>query len=414
MDLKTPCELMLTGNKAAAWGARLAGAEYVPAFPITPQTEIVETLSKWFGEGIMKGKFVNMDSEHSMFMAAGAAAASGVRVFTASSSQGILFGLEVLYSITGWRVPLVLVNVSRALATPITLEPDHNDVMSTRDSGMIQLHAETCQEILDYILIGYRVAEDSGVYLPVLVNMDGFYLSFTREPVTLPDEKEVRNFLPEFNPTGPVFQASQPHARASAVFGGETYTYFKTQNHLAALQAGAVFQKVSEEFGDRFGRYYQSVEGYRIEDAQYVFVMSNSFATKGKAAVNALRGMGIKAGLLKLCLFRPFPKEAVANALCGHPKVAVIDQNISPGVGGITFPEIVAALYERENRPDRFLSVIGGLGGKDIRDEDFMTIVNKLDEPNFEGPLILFNQTDLDRVLKIQSIAGLKREARVS
>lgn len=412
MGMKTPCKLMLTGNKAAAWGARLAGVEYVPAFPITPQTEIVETLSKWFSEGTLKGKFVNMDSEHSMFMAAGAAAASGVRVFTASSSQGILFGLEVLYSITGWRVPLVLVNVSRALATPITLEPDHNDVMSARDSGMIQLHAETCQEILDYVLIGYRIAEDKGVYLPVLVNMDGFYLSFTREPVNLPDEKEVRNFLPEFRPVEPVFQASQPHARASAVFGGETYTFFKVQHHLAALQAEKVFHRVAEEFGDRFGRYYRPVEEYRLDDAECVFVMSNSFATKGKAAVNVLREMGIKAGLLKLCLFRPFPKEAVANALCGHPKVAVIDQNISPGMGGITFPEIVTAVYDREDRPERLLSVIGGLGGKDIRDEDFMTIVSKLDDPSFEGPLILFNQNDLDGFLKLQSIAGLKKEVQ--
>ena len=135
---------MLTGNKAAAWGARLAGVEYVPAFPITPQTEIVETLSEWFADATLNGKFTNMDSEHSMFMAAGSAAATGVRVFTASSSQGILYGLESIYTVAGWRVPFLMVNVSRALAAPITLEPDHNDVMSTRDCGLIQLYAETC------------------------------------------------------------------------------------------------------------------------------------------------------------------------------------------------------------------------------------------------------------------------------
>ena len=185
MGLNKGQTMMLTGNKAVTWGARLASVDYVPAFPITPQTEIIETLSMWFADGTMKGRFTNMDSEHSMFAAAGAAAASGVRVFTASSSQGILYGLEMLYTIAGWRVPLVLVNVSRALATPITLEPDHNDVMATRDCGLVQLHAETCQEALDFVLMGYKIAEDPRVYLPVLVNIDGFYLSFTREPVKI-------------------------------------------------------------------------------------------------------------------------------------------------------------------------------------------------------------------------------------
>lgn len=218
--MSIPEKLMLTGNKAAAWGARMARVDYVPAFPITPQTEIVETLAEWYADNSMSGKFTNMDSEHSMFMAAGAAAAAGVRVFTASSSQGILHGMESLYTITGWRVPLLMVNVSRALATPITLEPDHNDVMSTRDCGMIQLHAETCQEVFDFILIGYRIAENPQVCLPVLVNMDGFYLSFTREPVIIPDPKAITEFLPLFKAVQPVFQASQPMARASAVFGG--------------------------------------------------------------------------------------------------------------------------------------------------------------------------------------------------
>ena len=346
-------------------------------------------------------------------LAAAAAAAGGTRVFTASSSQGLLFGMEVLFTIPGWRVPLVLVNVSRALATPITLEPDHNDVLAARDCGMIQLYAETCQEVLDYILIAYRVAEDPGVCLPVLVNMDGFYLSFTREPVALPDEKEVRNFLPDFKAAGPVFQASQPHARASAVFGGNTYTYFKIQNHLAILNAEKVFCKVAEEFGDRFGRYYHPVEEYRLGDADYVFVMSNSFSTKGKGAVNMLRGMGIKAGLLKICMFRPFPKEALAKALCGRAKVAVIDQNISLGAGGITFPEIASALYGLSSRPERLLSVIGGLGGKDIRDEDFLSIIDKLDEDGFEGPLILFDKNDMEQFLKLQELSKPGREARM-
>ncbi|HVX62444.1 MAG TPA: hypothetical protein VHC19_17630, partial [Pirellulales bacterium] len=144
---------LLTGNAAAAWGARLAGIDYVPAFPITPQTEIIETLACWFDAGEMQGKFVTLDSEHSMIMAAGAAAAAGVRVFTATSSQGLLYAMEALYTISGWRVPLVLVNVSRALSSPITLGPDHNDILAARDAGFVQLHCESCQEVLDSILM---------------------------------------------------------------------------------------------------------------------------------------------------------------------------------------------------------------------------------------------------------------------
>lgn len=403
-------KMMLTGNKAAAWGARLARVEYIPAFPITPQTEIVETLAKWFADDIIKGKFTNMDSEHSMFMAAGAAAATGVRVFTASSSQGILHGLESLYTIIGWRSPMVLVNVSRALATPITLEPDHNDVMSTRDSGLIQLHAETCQEVLDFILLGYRIAEHPNVCLPVLVNLDGFYLSFTREPVLIPDENEVREFLPDYQPMQPVFQASNPMARASAVFGGSTYMYFRIQQALAARRAESVFEEVAAEFGKRFGRNYGPVEAFHLEDAEFVFVMSNSFATKGKAAVLQLRNQGIKAGLLKLRLVRPFPSTAIADALKGRKRVAVIDQNLSPGAGGILYPEVVTALYDSPERPEKILSVIGGLGGKDIQDSDFLSIIKHLEQSNGKAPLFLYNDADLKQFERIQKIAQVPRE----
>ncbi len=409
-----PEKMMLTGNKAAAWGARMARVDYVPAFPITPQTEIVETLAEWYADNSMSGKFTNMDSEHSMFMAAGAAAAAGVRVFTASSSQGILHGMESLYTITGWRVPLLMVNVSRALATPITLEPDHNDVMSTRDCGMIQLHAETCQEVFDFILIGYRIAENPQVCLPVLVNMDGFYLSFTREPVIIPDPKAISEFLPLFHPVQPVFQASQPMARASAVFGGATYTYFKIQQHIAVKQAENVFQEVCAEFLDRFGRSYDSVESFHLEDAEFVFVMSNSFATKGKAAVLELRNQGIKAGLLKLRMIRPFPAQAIADALSGCTKVAVIDQNLSPGQGGILHPEIVTSLYSRKERPEKILSVIGGLGGKDIHSGDFLSIIEHLRNPEPEGPLFLFNESDLAQFKRASQIALTLEEARES
>jgi pyruvate ferredoxin oxidoreductase alpha subunit len=200
---------MLTGNAAAAWAARLARVEYVPAFPITPQTEIIESLADWFANGDLQGKFVTLDSEHSMITAAGAAATTGVRTFTATSSQGLIYGMEALYTVSGWRIPFVLVNVSRGLSSPITLGPDHNDVLAARDTGFVQIHAETCQEVLDSVLMAFRIAEDPRVSLPVLVNLDGFFLSFTREPVEIPEAKQVGEFLPEFKPHHPVFDATQ-------------------------------------------------------------------------------------------------------------------------------------------------------------------------------------------------------------
>src|SRR4030066_582087 len=222
---------MLTGNAAAAWGVRLAEVDYIPAYPVTPQTEIIETISRWIFYGVMDARFVTMDSEHSMITAAGAASAAGVRAFTASSSQGLLYGFEMLYTVAGWRVPLVMVNVSRGLSSPITLEPDHNDILAARDCGFLQIHCETCQEVLDSVLMAYRLAEDERILLPLLVNMDGFHLSFTREPVEIPDIENVRRFLPAYQPRHAFFNASQPMAQGIAVLGGPVYSYFKYQMH---------------------------------------------------------------------------------------------------------------------------------------------------------------------------------------
>jgi pyruvate ferredoxin oxidoreductase alpha subunit len=400
---------MLTGNVAAAWGARLAEIDYVPAFPITPQTEIIETLAQWFGDGTMRGRFVSMDSEHSMLTAAGAAAATGVRVFTATSSQGLLHGFELLYTVAGWRVPLVLVNVSRALSSPITLEPDHNDVLAARDSGFLQIHAETCQEVLDSILMAYRIAEDPRVLLPVLVNLDGFYLSFTREPVSLPAPEAVRAFLPPYTPTHAAFKASRPMAQGVAVIGGALYSYFKYQTHLAAHNALAVHEEVAQQFAEAFGRRYGLLDAYRLDDAEYVLVMSNAFATKGKAAVNRFRARGVPVGLLRLRLLRPFPGQAIAAALRGRKAVAVIDQNLSVGFGGITHAEIASALYAERDRP-LLLSCIGGLGGKDLSGAEFDQVLEDLQRSVADGqampPRLLYTDREEAQTATFLQIAG--------
>ena len=398
---------LLTGNAAAAWGARLAEVDYIPAYPITPQTEIIESLAEWIAQGELAARLVTMDSEHSMLTAAGAAAATGARVFTATSSQGLLYGIEMLYTLAGWRVPLVLVNVARAVAAPITLEPDHNDVLAARDSGFLQVHVESCQEVLDAVLIAYRMAEHADVMLPVLVNLDGFYLSFTREPVDIPDPGAVREFLGVYQPTHARFSASHAMAQGVAVLGGSAYTFFKYQMQRAAEAAQSIHETIATEFCQCFGRCYGAVEAYRLDDAEFVIVMSNSFSTVGKAEVARLRERGEKVGLLRLRLIRPFPAEEIAWLLNGRRAVAVIDQNISIGKGGVLFAEVASALRGAQAPP--LVSFIGGLGGRRFRSDEYDQILVALQAAPHDGgssqPHLLYSRTEYDQVCEMLRIA---------
>jgi pyruvate ferredoxin oxidoreductase alpha subunit len=407
---------MMTGNMAAAWGARLADVDYVPAFPITPQTEIVETLSKWCATGSLNARFVTLDSEHSMMTAAGAASAAGARVFTATSSQGLLHAFEVLYTVAGWRAPFVLVNVSRALASPITLEPDHNDALAARDSGFLQIHAETCQEVVDSILMAYRIAEDSRVCLPVMVNLDGFVLSFTREPVILPEFQTVQEFLPPFRPAHLGFKASAPHALGTAVLGGVVYSYFRHQIQLASLNALRVHEEAASDFERLFGRRYDVVDRYRLDDAEDVLIMTNAFASKGKAAVDAARDEGRRVGLLRLRMIRPWPADAIRQALQGRRAVAVLDQNLSPGQGGILFQEIAACLYDDALRPRALCSFIGGLGGKNLSEGEFRSIFEQTAEAGIRGkgigPVLLYTEAEHREMDQLQYLAHELKTSR--
>jgi pyruvate ferredoxin oxidoreductase alpha subunit len=370
----------------------------------------VEALAKWCESGAMAARFVILDSEHSMMTAAGAAAATGARVFTATSSQGLLYAMEVLYSISGWRTPLVLVNVSRALAAPITLESDHNDVLAARDSGFLQIHAETCQEVLDSILMAYRIAEDERVMLPVIVNLDGFYLSFTREPVILPEPEQVRQFLPPFQPAHLGFKASAPHALGVAVLGGATYSFFRHQLHLASLNALAVHQEAAADFARLFGRRYDLLEGYRLDDAEDVLVMTNALASRGKAAVDVARVEGKRVGLLRLRMIRPWPTDAIRDALRGRRAVAVLDQNLAPGQGGILFQEIACCLYDEAIRPRALCSFIGGLGGKNLSEGEFRAIFEQTAEAGVRGkgigPVLLYTEAEHREMTQLQVLAG--------
>lgn len=400
---------LLTGNAAAAWGARLAQVDYVPAFPITPQTEIIETLADWIDRGELDARLVTLESEHSMVTAAGAAALTGVRVFSATSSQGLLYALEMLYTVAGWRAPFVLVNVSRALSAPITLEPDHNDVLAARDTGFLQFHCASSQEVVDSVLLAYRIAEDARVRLPAIVNFDGFYLSFTREPVAIPDSDAVRRFLPAYDAEATKFRAGHATSHGVAVLGGAAYSYFRYQTHLAALAALNVYAEAVCDFEEKFGRAYSVLEEYRCNDAEFVFVMVGSFATKARQAVDALREAGWAVGLVRPRLLRPFPSDELRRALSGKQAVIVIDQNLSTGRGGVLHAELCAALYGASNAPPHLLSFVAGLGGRDIALEEFFEMaraaLDSVREQRTPPPRLLFGANDLHEVRRLQMLA---------
>ena len=321
--------------------------------------------------------------------------------------------MEMLYTVSGWRAPFVLTNVSRGLSSPITLEPDHNDILAARDSGFLQIHCASCQEVLDSTLIAYRLAEDERVRLPVIVNLDGFYLSFTREPVEIPDADAARQFVGSFDAENIRFRASAPESHAVAVLGGGPYSYFRYETHLAAINGLAVYDEIADEFHQHFGRRHDAVEAYRVDDADYLFVMMGSFASKAREAVDRLREAGWAIGLARPRLLRPLPAALLQQLLADRKGVAVIDQNISMGMGGVLHSELASVLYGRNNAPPVLASFIGGLGGRDISTEEFFEIAQVLRQAVESGqtppPRLLFTETELREVRKLQAIAQVER-----
>jgi pyruvate ferredoxin oxidoreductase alpha subunit len=403
---------MMTGNTAAAWGARIADIDYVAGYPITPQSEIVETLSRWVAGGVLKARYVNFESEHSMITAAGAAALTGARAFTATSSQGLFYAFEALYTVAGWRAPIVLVNVARGVGMPMVLQVEHGDVLAARDSGFIQLHAETCQEVLDLILLAYRVAEDGRILLPAIVNLDGFVLSFAREPVNIPEEEMVSEFLPPYRYPKPLQGGGTAVAYGPTVVEGVPYTFFKHQIHLASLLAKDVFKEAANDFEKIFGRKHEVVERLYMDDADYAIVCSNSYSSIIRAGVKRLRERGYRVGMVKLKMIRPFPREELAQALAGCRGVAVFEQNLAPGRGGALYPEVVEALYHLQQRPEAVLSFVGGLGGSSLGVEEIEYMVKTCAEAcrtkNIpRQPILLFRADDWMKLKEYLRLAGI-------
>lgn len=365
-----PERLLLTGNHAAAYGAMLSRAEVISAYPITPQTMIVELLSELTASGRLAAKFINVESEHSAMAACVGASAAGARAYTATAGQGLALMHEMLHWAVGARLPIVLTNVSRAMAPGWSIWSDQTDIISQRDVGWMMLFAESVQEAQDFIIWMYRVAEQ--VYLPGMVAMDAFILSHTAEPLIVHDQDAVDAYLPKFDPLYNLDPA-EPRAYGGLV-NRDHYFELRYKIFESMDRAGPLLTEAGEEFEEVLGRRYSPVEGYLLDDAELVIVSAGAMTSNVRQAVKELREKGVKAGLMRMVAFRPFPVAEVRRLLAGRSKVAVLDRNMSAGHSGVFVEEIRSALAGQSDAPPVYGYVVG-LGGRDVRVETVLEIV---------------------------------------
>jgi pyruvate/2-oxoacid:ferredoxin oxidoreductase alpha subunit len=355
---------VITGNQAVAYGVILSRVDVISAYPITPQTTIVEELSELIASGRLTTRFLKVESEHSAMAALIGASTGGVRCFTATSSHGLAYMHEMLHWASGARLPIVLVNVNRAIGPPWNIWSDQSDSLSQRDTGWIQLYCENNQEVLDTILQAYRIAES--VKLPVMVVLDAYVLSHTSEPVEIPMMEEVDSFLPPYCPEYSI-DTREPMA-FSVITTPEYFLEFRYKIQKAMEQAPEVARKVDDEFRSRFGRGYAAIERYGKEDAEILLMTSGTVTSTSRMVIAKLIGEGTSVAGIKIKRFRPFPSKEIYEEMRGAKKLAVIDRNLSAGVGGIFAQELRASLYSKEERPQVF-GFISGLGGRDITPE---------------------------------------------
>jgi len=361
---------VIEGSHAVSYGVMLSKVQVICAYPITPQTHIVEKLAELCASGELPAKFLMVESEHSAMAGCIGASAVGVRAFTATSSQGLALMHELLHWASGARLPIVMANVNRALGPPWNIWSDQTDSLSQRDTGWLQFYCESSQEAVDTIIQCYKISEK--VSLPSMVVLDAFYLSHTYEPVNIPDPEWVDRFLPPYEPK---YRVDPKNPRSySGLTPPDFFTELRYQTQQAMEEAKRVILEVDEEYHTLFGRRYGLIEGYRLEDADLVLVTSGTVAGTTREVVDQYRDEGKPVGMLRMRTFRPFPSEEVRRALKGIPKVAVIDRNISFGMGGIFAEEVRSIFCNEEKRPMVF-SYVSGLGGRDITRETLSNIV---------------------------------------
>lgn len=353
--------MLISGNHAAAYGAKLARPKVAPVYPITPQTPILEKITEFEADGELKVELITVESEHSAMSACITASLTGVRVFTATASQGLLLMHEMLHYASGARAPIVMFNVNRTLGSPWGFWPDQTDSLAQRDTGWIQYYSESGQESLDTVLQAYRVAEK--VMLPAMIMHEAFYVSHALEGVEVPAQEIADQYLPEFNPINRL----DPKIGSSwgNVVNQDMFQRHRRDLGLAMESAISEAKKADAEWRELTGRGYGIVEQYRCEEAKLVIATMGSMAGTTRDAVDNLRNEGIPVGLLKVKLFRPFPAEEVRQALAGVPKVMVLDRNYAPGTGGFLHQELKAALYGLENGPPVH-GYLAGVGGTNI------------------------------------------------
>ena len=367
---------IMEGSIAIAQAVRRCRPQVVSAYPITPQTHIVESLAEIVANGELAADYITVESEFSALSACVGAVATGARAYSATTSQGLALMFEVCFNMAGMRLPLVMTIANRALGAPLSIWNDQQDSIALRDAGWLQLYAEDNQEAVDLHYIGYRVAEDHRVLLPAMVCFDGFILSHTYEPVDMLSQEEVDAYLPPFVPKYRLDAANPVSMGMYAT--PDYYLEFRYENDQAQKRALEVVREAGREFGERFGRDYSDlVESYRMEDAETAIVAMGSICGTTKDAIDEMRAEGKKVGLVRLRCFRPFPAEDLRAALANVSRIAVLDKNISLGAGGATARGAVAlelkdALYGTSTP---VLDYILALGGRDVRIEDVKNVV---------------------------------------
>ena len=371
----------MSGNEAVAYAIRQIDPDVIAAFPITPSTEIPQYVSRYKAEGLITTEFIAVESEHSAMSACIGASASGVRAMTATSSAGMALMYEMLYIAASDRLPIVLAAVNRTLTGPININTEHSDSMGARDSGWIQIYSENVQEVYDNMLMAHRIAEHPDVMLPVMICQDGFITSHGVENILLEDDDAVISFVGEYDP--PHHLLDPDEAVGIGPYSVSPYVMeLKVAQSNAMIRSKEVVKSVSSDFEKIFGRKYGLFEEYRMEGAEYAILLMGSAAGTAKVAVDAMRDKGVKAGLIKLRAFRPFPAEELAAALKGVKALAVLDRSEGySSNGGPLGAEVRMALYGKADGV-KTINIVYGLGGRDVRMEDIEGLFFELAEIN--------------------------------
>ncbi len=365
----------LEGSFAAAEAARMADVDVVAAYPITPQTHIIERISEFVNNGELKAAFIPVESEHSAMSACWGASGAGARTFTATASQGFFLMHEVLYFVSGMRLPVVMAVSNRAVGPPANIWGDYSDAMSASYTGWLQVFAANNQEIFDLTLSAFRIAEDHRVLLPFMVHMDGFTLSHVIEPVILPEQEEVDAFLPPY--THPYMYDPDNPCCYGTVMSPATYAEVKKAQDIGIRGTIPVIKEVWKEFGDRFGRYYNPIDGYKTEGAKTLLMVVGGLSETAKMAVDRQREKGNPVGLLTLHLWRPFPFEDLYKAVEGVENLVVFDR--APTLGGPTGPiigEVKAALFDRR-KDMKVAGILGAFCGRNLEIEEFEEVITR-------------------------------------